>query len=86
MLHPASKGLKSHATLVCAVILITILNAYVRTIISSLVIKLRIIHGILLDKLVEEPAESKEETFAMPRHRKYNDRYNGSPLTFYNSE
>ena len=35
----------------------------------------RIIHGILLDKLVEEPAESKkEETFAMPRHRKHNDR------------
>ena len=33
------------------VILVTILNAYVRTIISSLVIKLRIIHGILLDKL-----------------------------------
>ena len=87
MLHPASKGLKSHAALVCAVILINILNAYVRTIISSLVIKLRIIHGILLDKLVEEPAESKmEETFAMPRHRKYNDRYNGSSLTFYNAE
>ena len=89
MLHPASKGLKSHAALVCAVILITMLNAYVRTvtIISSLVIKLRIIHGILLHKLVEEPGESKkEETFAMPRHRKYNDRYNGSPLTFYNAE
>ena len=87
MLHPASKGLKSHAALVCAVILITTLNAYVRTIINSLVIKLRIIHGILLDKLVEEPAESKkEETFAMPRHRKYNDKYNGSPLTFYNAE
>ena len=87
MLHPASKGLKSHEALVCTVILINILNAYVRTIISSLVIKLRIIHGILLNKLVEEPAESKkEETFAMPRHRKYNDRYNGSPLTFYNAE
>ena len=69
------------------IIIIIILNAYVRTIISSLVIKLRIIHAILLDKLVEEPAESKkEETFAMPRHRKYNDKYNGSPLTFYNSE
>ena len=63
-----------HAALVCAVILITMLNAYVRTvtIISSLVIKLRIIHGILVHKIVEEPAESKkEETFAMPRHRKY---------------
>ena len=67
MLHPASKGLKSQAALVYAIILITILNVYVRTIISSLVIKLRIIHGILLDKLVEELAESKkEETFAMP--------------------
>ena len=87
MLHPASKGLKSHAALVCAVILITILNAYVRTIINSLVIKLRIIHGTLLDKLVEKPTESKkEETFAMPRHRKYDDRYNESPLTFYNAE
>ena len=21
----------------------------------------------------------------MPQHRKYNDRYNGSPLTFYNT-
>ena len=60
---------------------------YVRTIISSLIIKLHIIHGILLDNLVEEPAESKkEETFTMPQHRKYNDRYNGSPLTFYNTE
>ena len=87
MLHPASKGLKSHAALVCAVILITILNECVHTIIDSLVIKLHIIHGILLDKLVEEPAESKkEETFAIPRHRKYNDRYNGNPLTFYNAE
>ena len=69
MLHPASKGLKSHAALVCAVILITIFKCVrICTIISSLVIKLCIIHGILLDKLVEKPAESKkEETFAMPR-------------------
>ena len=56
-----------------------------RTYVQSSTVLLRIIHGILLDKLVEEPAESKkEETFAMPRYRKYNDRYNGSPLTFYN--
>ena len=80
MLHPARKGLKSHAALVCAVFLITIFKCvriaiYIRTIISNLIIKLRTIHGILLDKLVEEPAESrKEETFAMPQYRKYNDR------------
>ena len=63
------------------------MRTYVHTIISSLIIKLRIIHGILLDKLVEEPAESrKEETLAMPQHHKYNDRYNGSSLTFYNAK
>ena len=78
MLHPASKGLKSHTALVCAVILISIFKC-VRTYNhqQSYYIKLHIIHGILLDKLVEETAESrKEETFAMPQHRKYNDRYN----------
>ena len=54
---------------------------------AGLIIKLHIIHDILLDKLVEKPVESKKEkTFTMPQHLKYNDRYNGSPLTFYNAE